>query len=391
MAGVNETLQDSSVRHSVYLIRYGGSLAKRAVTLLDKADADLVNRIRARLEKIDQRGLDLGPATTNRLQRLLVEIRTLNQTLYAALYDVLKTDLTALAKAEVEMTAHRLTAAVGVDFGVNRPAPELLRAAVTSRPFQGRNLRDWAKTAGTDKVRRVSDAVRIGLVEGQTTDQIVGRIRGTRAFAYRDGILEISRRGAEMVARTAVNHVANRAQNMLYQANGDVIKSVRWVSTLDSRTSAICRSRDGEVYPLGAGPRPPAHPNCRSSVTPITKSWDELSENGSLSPGRGSTNMETIFRKQLRDRGFTAEQIEQTIMGARASMNGEVPGALNYSQWLKGQSAALQDDILGKAKGRLFRSGGLGVDKFVDRAGRELNLSQLRAKYPSAFDDAGLD
>jgi len=78
---------------------------------------------------------------------------------------------------------------------------------------------------------RVRDAIRQGFVEGQTTDQIVRRIRGTRANQYRDGILEISRRSAESVVRTAINHTANVARQELYKANDDLIDSWRFVAT----------------------------------------------------------------------------------------------------------------------------------------------------------------
>jgi SPP1 gp7 family putative phage head morphogenesis protein len=44
-----------------------------------------------------------------------------------------------------------------------------------------------------------------------------------------------------------------------------------WVSVLDSRTTEICRSRDGRKYQYGQGPQPPAHYNCRSRIAPLSR------------------------------------------------------------------------------------------------------------------------
>ena len=52
--------------------------------------------------------------------------------------------------------------------------------------------------------------------------------------------------------------------------------------------------------------------------------------------------------------------------GARAHRTGARQG------WLGRQSAAFQDDVLGRTRGLLFRKGGLRLDRFVNRAGDEL-------------------
>ena len=71
-------------------------------------------------------------------------------------------------------------------------------------------------------------------------------------------------------------------------------------------------------------------------------------------------------------------------------MDGQVPADMTYQDWLRKQPASRQDDILGVTKGKLFRQGGLTLDRFVDRAGRELNLTELRKKNAEAFAKAGL-
>jgi hypothetical protein len=71
-------------------------------------------------------------------------------------------------------------------------------------------------------------------------------------------------------------------------------------------------------------------------------------------------------------------------------MDGQVPDSLTYSDWLRKQSIARQDDILGVTKAKLFRDGGLDLPKFISKQGHEYTLDELRARDASAFKDAGL-
>lgn len=125
--------------------------------------------------------------------------------------------------------------------------------------------------------------------------------------------------------------------------------------------SALCRARDGKIYPVDSGPRPPAHVACRSSTAPVTKSWKELGLN-----------------------------LNEAPPGTRASMNGQVPDDLVYSSWLRKQPVEFQEEVLGKTKATLFRKGEIDLDRFVDRAGNELTLAELRRKEAEAWERAGL-
>src|SRR5690606_7566723 len=100
-------------------------------------------------------------------------------------------------------------------------------------------------------------------------DDIVRSIRGTRANKYRDGILQITKRNAEAVARTAVNHTVTASKDELFRANADILAGLRYTATLDGRTTPQCRALDGKVFPLDKGPRPPLHFGCRSTMIPV--------------------------------------------------------------------------------------------------------------------------
>ena len=357
---LNDDILDAQVSHAIGLQRLGTGILRRILALLNRTDTDVENQIRQRLAGIEP-GTVESDATIARLNELLDALRGIGDRIADEMQVRLIAETLGLAKYEIEYQAATIGDLAPVSLSLGKPSTEQLQAVVLKRPFQGRVLRDWARGIGTERTRRIADAIRIGMVEGENTDQIVKRVRGSRSMGFRDGVLEISRRDAEAVVRTAVTHVASGAAETFYKANADTLKGVKWVSVLDSRTTPVCQARDGKVYEVGKGPRPPAHFRCRSTCTPVVKSYRELGIDLDDLPGP-----------------------------ARQSMDGQEPADTTYGKWLAKQSAATQDEILGPTKGLLFRRGGLSVDRFVDRSGHAYTLDELRRREGRAFRASGL-
>lgn len=352
MPSANEILRSDAVRHSIYLQRYSTNTVSKILKLLKKTDANIVVQIQALDAKIFT-----SPLTIERLDVLLEQVRAISGEAFYKLQEALEADLKDLALHETAFQASNIQTPVAiVSMEVVTPPMAEVYAATMSRPFSGRLLKEWVADLEASTFNRLRDVVRMGVLEGQTIDQIVQRVKGTRAMGYKDGILETSRRGAEALVRTAVSHAVNVARDKVYQANTNLIKGIQWISTLDGRTSPQCQSLDGKVFPISSGPRPPAHINCRSSTAPVLKSWKEL--------------------------GIGAKEFPE---GTRASMDGQVAESETYQTWLQKQPAAFQDDVLGPSRGKLFRDGGMQLDRFVDRNGASLTLDQLRVKDAEAF------
>jgi len=355
LMSVNEDILQLQVRHAVGLQRLSAGMIRDIIRILETSDREIVNKLRARGATLE------GTFTSARFQTLLEAIREINRDAYVELANKLRGDLGDLAKYEGQFQAQLLTRAVPVALDIVTPSAGLLRAVVTAQPFQGRLLREWVAELSANKMKRLRDALRLGMVQGETVEQIVRRIAGTRANGYSDGIMEITRRGARAMVSTATNHVANAAREEFFKENESLIKGVQWVSTLDTITCPTCQALDGKVFKMGDGPRPPQHINCRCTTIPITKSWREL-----------------------------GLDIDEAPAGTRASMNGQVPAKMRYDEWLRKQSAEAQDEALGKTRGRLFREGGLSVDRFVDTRGNHLTLDELREREGRAFKRAGV-
>ncbi|MGK0556153.1 ADP-ribosyltransferase [Bordetella bronchiseptica] len=360
MAGLQTLINDATVRHSIDLVRYSNGAVRRIIALLNRVDADLADQL---LKAMDR--LPASAFTVSRLDDLLKDVRKLNAEAYQQVSGELNTELRDLADAELQYQGE-LFDSLGIEYTTRGVTANQVYAGAMARPFQGQLLREWMAGLEEGRARRVRDAVRMGYVEGQTTQQIVQRIRGTRARGYADGLLEIDRRHAEAVVRTAIGHTAGFARDRWYEANDDIIGALGWLSTLDGRTSPMCRLRDGLRYtpdthkpighkvPWGAGPGR-LHFCCRSTSVPILKGMED-----------------------------------EPLLGTRAAKGGPVKASTTYAEWLKGQPGSVQDDVLGKSKGALFRSGNLKLDQFYNDKGKTLTLDELKARFPKASERAGL-
>ena len=76
-----------------------------------------------------------------------------------------------------------------------------------------------------------------------------------------------------VIARTEVVRLSNLGLKDMYKENG--IERYRYLAANDNRTSEICLSLDGSVFPLSEGApginMPPMHPNCRSTIVGVVE------------------------------------------------------------------------------------------------------------------------
>jgi SPP1 gp7 family putative phage head morphogenesis protein len=351
----NERILDREVNHQINVLGFSNRVTRRIIAILNRVDPDLMSQVIAARERLPE-----SQFTVDRLDQLLDNLRRLNAQAYSEVAAELDTELRDLTQAEIDFQVR--TIGTEVPLAVVAVAPQEVYSAAMARPFQGKLLSEWMSNLEEGKANAIRDAIRIGYIEGETTEQIVRRIRGTLANGYADGLLEITRRNAQAVVRTAVQHTAAFASEMVYEENADIVKAVKYSAVLDTRTTAVCRGRSGKIYPLGK-PRPaiPAHMGCRSHYAPITKSFREL--------------------------GLDADDFPAST---QASLDGQVPVDLTYQTWLEKQSVARQNEVLGETKAKLFRDGGLKLDRFIDRQGREYTLDELRQRDAEAFTKAGL-
>jgi SPP1 gp7 family putative phage head morphogenesis protein len=219
----------------------------------------------------------------------------------------------------------------------------------------------------TDQAERFSQVVRNGLLTGETTPAIAKRLVGQLQFGEQARTArQLVAAGGELTAvadnqimslvRTSINQVANSASMAVYEANQDISKKYRYIATLDSRTSSICRALDNREFEYGKGPTPPQHFGCRSTIVAV----------------------------------IDPDILPPSTIAKRASADGPVPINTSYGQWLKDQPLKTQQDVLGASKvpyfNRLVDKYGAkdAMAKLVRDDGSELTLDQLRKRYGPA-------
>lgn len=354
--GANELLRDAMLGHAIDLAHYSNAQVRAIIKILNGHDADLKARL---IEAMENVGTVL---TVDAINQVLSAVLQVNVAAFLEVNEALSRSLDDLLAYELSFQQVTLQAAlppvVQVQFPVVQIEFSAAKAIAQARPFQGRLLREWMAGIEADRAARIRDAIRSGVVEGRTTSDIVKQIIGRKSESFEDGLLQRTRRDVETIVRSAIGHTAETVSDAAYEANSDIISHVQWLSTLDSKTSSICRIRDQLPYtlkthkPIGhkipwlAGPGR-IHMCCRSTKFPVLKSAAALRF----------------------DDGAT-----------RASMDGQVPASTTYAEWLGKQPAGRQDQILGPTRAQMMREGGLKLDAFYNDKGKLLTLDELRER-----------
>jgi len=327
----NDDIQDALTRHQIFVLRYAKGRERSAERAIERAIRQGIER----LENVSASGRAIAEQNIVDLNNYLIELNSD----YA---ETFKRELEDFAIYEAGVNAEILGQATNLQ--LSAPAPVQLKQAIFGNmmaiePAKGYSIGGILSEFGVSNsltVQKIAqDAILLGKSNKELTQDILD-------------IIPTQKRKAATLARTITNHTANAARNETMKENADVLDGYKWLSTLDSRTSLVCASRDGTVYPIDdRSPKPPAHFNCRSTITFVVNPEYDL--------GR---------------------DIEGT-RPAKGDTKGNVSGDTNYGDWLRKQSPEFQDKVLGPTRGKMFREQGLPISHFVDDQGNTLNLKQL--------------
>lgn len=292
------------------------------------------------------------PYEKTRLTKLLKDCTAIINTFYSGIQS--EFDFVGLAKAEAAATQ---TAIASIGLEASLPSAAVLKAMVSDSLIQGAPLKDWWEKMGADTAFKFAAQVRQGVVAGETLQQVIMRIVGSKKKGI-VGIMEISHRHASTLVHDSIMQIANDARMATYKANADIMKGFEWLATLDSNTCVSCMAYSGAQWDMEGNPikgdlplkNPPLHPNCRCILTSLTKSYRELGLN-----------------------------IDEMPPGTRASDLGQVPADMTMDAFLKRHDTEYLNDLLGPGRAKLFQEGKITLRQLVDGTGRELTLEELKA------------
>ena len=337
-------IADEILRAQIMLMRFTAGEQKRVVALL----LGMRKELKAKL----QTGLtDFSRARVNKTLKACTAVIN---SYYAGIQTEL--NLFEVAQIQRQSTANALTL-IGLDASL--PTAAVLKALVSNALIDGAPLSAWWAKQAEDTAFRFAAQVRQGVAQGETLNQIVDRIVGNPKKGIA-GTMDIARRHASTLTHDAIMQISNDARMATYQENENLLRGYRQLSTLDSRTSAICVAYSGATWNLNYKPMEgttlpfnngcPRHPGCRSVIVPLTKTYRQL--------------------------GIDVPEKEP---GTRASDLGQIKADTTFEAFLDRHDKAYSDRLLGKGKAELYRSGKITLRDLVDGNGRELTLEQLKA------------
>jgi SPP1 gp7 family putative phage head morphogenesis protein len=386
-------------RNAIDLNRYSNSVARRVMNAYNDIIIDAANQLRT----IDEL---TAPVKAARLRSILAQLKESLAGWAGDATEIAALELQGLTELQSEFVTEQLRRVLPAG---NRDAvrtveisPQFAQSVVTTDPTQlnvvalsddlfaavqgapatfsltaakgatitlpnGEVLTKAFRGIATDQAERFSQVVRNGLLTGETTPAIAKRLVGQLQFGEQARTArQLVAAGGELTAvadnqimslvRTSINQVANSASMAVYEANQDISKKYRYIATLDSRTSSICRALDNREFEYGKGPTPPQHFGCRSAIVAV----------------------------------IDPDILPPSTIAKRASADGPVPINTSYGQWLKDQPLKTQQDVLGASKvpyfNRLVDKYGAkdAMAKLVRDDGSELTLEQLRKRYGPA-------
>jgi SPP1 gp7 family putative phage head morphogenesis protein len=386
-------------RNAIDLNRYSNSVARRIINAYNDIIIDAVNQLRT----IDELA---APVKAARLRAILAQLKDSLGTWAGDATEITAAELQGIAQLQSEFVTDQLRRALpaGARDAVNTVeiSPQFAQSVVTTDPTQlnvvalsddlfaavqgapatfnltaaqgatitlpnGEVVTKAFRGIAVDQAERFSQVVRQGLLTGEPTPAIAKRLIGSLQFGEEaKTVKQLIAAGGQATAvadnqvialiRTSINQVANTASQQVYEANQDITPRYRYVATLDTRTSAICRALDGKEFEYGKGPMPPQHFNCRSTTVPI----------------------------------IDPDILPPSTTATRASKDGQVPINQSYGEWLSNQPRSVQADALGPGKvayfNRLAKKYGPrdAIAKLVRDDGSELTLEQLRKRYGPA-------
>ncbi|WP_152634962.1 minor capsid protein [Acinetobacter nosocomialis] len=354
-----QALLDALVSHQAYLYRLSSTEINNLLTQFDSLSNEMISKLRDLLDDLsdaEKTALMSGQYTTPALKEVRTLVQTWQASVASGLLESFTVSATALAVYEATYQAKTL-AEKAIE-----PNGKTLLSKAKKVPLSGGVLLDsiFARIAD-DTRQRVEQVIRDGLSKDQTNQQIIQRIKGRKALNYQDGLLDQSRSQIATMVRTARSHVSNVALNETYTAIG--VEYVKFIATLDSRTSKICMGYSDKVYKKDEPhPVPPLHPNCRSILIPVT---DE----------QGKTIGKRPFSNKVNGEGEI----------------GVVDSNTTFKGWFDKQDASFQKSWLGPSRYKLFKEGKYSLDKFVDPlTGQPFTLAELKKLDEEMFKRSGL-
>lgn len=202
-----------------------------------------------------------GKAYISRLEELTANIRHNLETLATRYNEGLGTELKNAYEDSFYRTVFDVQKQTKLGVSFTTPGGKQLETAIRER-WMGQNYSERIWTDKNKMLINLEQTLAQEFVRGRNPRHV------SREYAKK---MNTGYHNAQRLIRTELNYISNKGTMKAYEES-DVVDSFQYVSTLDNRTSDICREMDGKIFSLKekqAGVNvPPLHPYCRSTTIP---------------------------------------------------------------------------------------------------------------------------
>jgi len=269
---IPKKIHNDAIKDQIYFEQYSNGISKSVQNLLETAQAEIAGAI----AKNDPTAPTMTKWKAARLEKLNEDISDILDVTYNEAEKITNKALLSVGLVQADNVVNKFNSAIGVDIFTVTLTRDNVQSIVENSMIQGKVIGDWWATAKEASKAKISaslaagtQAIQIGMVQGESIGQLVRRITGTKTTP---GIMNVSKREANALVRTSVMQVAGNTRAEVFKANADVLAGITFVATLDSRTTPICRAIDGASYDMDMKPiggkaipfpgNPPLHWQC---------------------------------------------------------------------------------------------------------------------------------
>jgi SPP1 gp7 family putative phage head morphogenesis protein len=235
-------------------------------------------------------------------------------------------------------------------------------AALVSSPVGGKPLSAWIDNHISYMADGIKSEMTKAIVGGAGTDQAAKMLKDN---------MGLSRRGANVIARTTLLDSAHKARVKVYDDNDDIIKSYTFLATLDSRTCPVCGPYDGLTLPSYTQlPAVPRHAQCRCIHRPNTRFYEpELVQR----PVVEEATKKTTNHKD----GSKSTKWKPTKVSFQN-------GNYTWNDFFQAQPDDWQQMVLGKTKWQMWKAGEISLDDLAKDT-HVLSINDLKKKHEMGF------
>lgn len=277
---------------SAYMRRYGVDEEDMRQFLSHPADKKTLERLARMIDKMpagrEKRRLQAqlnAPGTRYRisnLQAMREQVKAAAETLSGEEQRLFTDSLTRTIRESYLRDSYDLQKRAGVLLEPNGVSTRFVRQALRE-DWSGKNYKTRIEGRYEDLARRVQESILQNLLGGGSQARMAEDIAREFRTSYH---------AAKRLMTTETCYVMNAAHVEGFEEYA--VPEYRIIAVLDLRTSDICQEQDGKIYKrdeaVAGETMPPFHPNCRSTVSPVTdRKWLETMERRATDPVTGET------------------------------------------------------------------------------------------------------